>query len=291
MVQEISEKINWNIDNLNNNLLIDTLSDLLQDNLKFPLLISNYENSSISICKKRWWTCPSLSLNWVNIFYNNPLLREDTTKSIRESFWMWPISWNLSQEDQEKLWFNLQQHWFLRNVERDLLKNENGIVELEYTNNKSKESFKEFPFHFKVKQTIQIYKESAYFNLQITNLDEKVMPFAPWHHTYYQVNPEEKKEIELNNINISQEDKTVWINWEKTLQILENPWKIEIKIPWKPKYTIEYDKKFKNIWLWSEINKWFVCIEPVVTHGSNFKENALYIKPNETEEIKFHISL
>lgn len=254
----------------------------------FKLETSTYENSSVSVCAERGGTISSLILNGEEIFYNDPDLRNNITKNVREWFWMWPVAGNLSQEDQEKITSNLKQHGFLRNVVWGVIENNNGKIVLEYENSPEKSTFEQFPYHIKIKQSIEISKSRAYFNLYIQNLDSKMAPFAPWHHTYYQVNPEDKGNLELKWVNLSEEDRLAWINGDKTIRI-KNPWSVWLNIPWKNYRHIEYGKEFGEIWLRSEKDKWFVCIEPVIAHGSEFNQKAIQIEPWETEKVSFEI--
>ena len=138
-------------------------------------------------------------------------------------------------------------------------------------------------------QTIEISKDQAIFTLEIDNLDDKIIPFAPWHHTYYEVMPKDKEGIEIIGLSeLTEEDKIAWVSGDKTIMV-KNSWKISLKIPWKPLYTIEYDDSFEDLWLWSEKGKWFVCVEPVVTHASNFTKNSLQIEPWESQRLSFTI--
>lgn len=269
----------------------DIFKALILSKSEIPLEKADKGDSSVEVCCERWGTIPSLRLNNFDIFYNDPELRNNPEKNIREWFYMWPVAWNLPQATQEELWFNLKQHGFLRNVKWNLIENSNWIVIMEYIHNSEQKDFENFPFNFNAKQTIEIDNNSAKFWLELTNLDNKIMPFSPWHHTYYQVNPEQKLDVTLSkNIDLSEEDRVAWLKWEKTVQIT-NPWTIDIYIPGKPVYNVEYDSNYKTIWLRSEPGKWFICIEPVVTHANQFKESALYIELNETKQLEFTINI
>jgi galactose mutarotase-like enzyme len=64
-------------------------------------------------------------------------------------------------------------------VARNQIKNNNSKVTYEYINSPGKDTFRQFPYHIKLMQTIEISKDQAIFTLEIDNLDDKIIPFAP----------------------------------------------------------------------------------------------------------------
>jgi galactose mutarotase-like enzyme len=116
------------------------------------------------------------------------------------------------------------------------------------------------------------------------------MPFAPGHHTYYKVPLKEKHNLEVEDISLSNEEKRAWLDGEEVIKI-PNPGNMKVIVPTIGTLTLTFDPKFKYLWLWSEKNKGFFCIEPVITHPKNRETEALQIQPNTEEEVSFSITL
>jgi hypothetical protein len=269
-----------------NREIIETL--ITQDN-SLPLENYTLDQSWITICSNRGWTIPSLILDWVEIFYNDPKIRNDFSKSIREWFWMWPQAGPFTQEQNEQYGYNLKQHWFLRDVKRDKKDIEWNKISYEFKTNK--DTLKDFPHNFTTTQEINLWKKWAHIWLIIENESDEEIRFAPWHHTYYKVSPDQKTNIKLSdNMWVNDEMKLKRVSWEDTIKI-KNPWSCQVFIPWTWLLQLHFDKKFKDLRLRTEKEKWFVCIEPVVCHPSERENASLNIQPNRSLEIGFTITL
>lgn len=275
-----SQQLNTNIE------LIQTL--ITQDN-SLPLENYTLDQSWITICSSRGGTIPSLILDWVEIFYNDPVKRNDFSKSIREWFWMWPQAWPFTQEQNEQYWYNLKQHWFLRDLKRD--KKEIEWNKISYEFNTNQDTLKAFPHNFTTTQEINLWKKWAYIWLIIENKSDGVIRFAPWHHTYYKVSPDQKTNIKLSdNMWVNDEMKTKRVSWQETIKI-KNPWSCQVFIPWTGLLQLNFDEKFKDLRLRTEKEKWFVCIEPVVCHPNERNNSSIIITPKEQIKIWFTITL
>lgn len=269
-----------------NQEIIETL--ITQDN-SLPLENYTLDKSWITICSSRGGTIPSLILDWVEIFYNDPAKRNDFSKSIRESFWMWPQAWPFTQQQNEQYWYNLKQHWFLRDVQRE--KKDIEWTKLSHKFETNEDTSKLFPHNFTTIQEINLWERWAHISLIIKNRSNETIRFAPWHHTYYKVSPEQKTNIRLSdNMWVNDEMKTKRVSWQETIKI-KNPWSCQVFIPWTWRLQLNFDKKFKDLRLRSEKDKWFVCIEPVVCHPTQRENWSLQINPKEKLNIWFTITL
>ncbi|MDR0860473.1 MAG: hypothetical protein LBO09_05925 [Candidatus Peribacteria bacterium] len=87
---------------------------------KYPLPLDTFvaENSSISVSPKRGLSIASLILNGINIAYSDIYIR-NSDKSLREGFFMGPQAGPFTPEQNEKYRYNLQQHGFLRDEQRE----------------------------------------------------------------------------------------------------------------------------------------------------------------------------
>lgn len=258
---------------------IDTLS--LQ---KYTL-----DQSWITISPERGGTLSSLILDGVEIFYNNPERRNDSKQSLREGYRMWPQAWPFSPEQNIEHGFDLKQHGFLRDVAWKKSHITGKEVGYEYVSDEN--SLKRFPYPFIATEIVELGEKWARIALHVQNMWENTMKFAPWHHTYYKVSPDQKANIRLSdNMWVNEDMKSKWISWTETIKIL-NPWSCQIFIPWIGLLQLNFDSRFKNLRLRSEPEAWFVCIEPVVCHPRERNESALNINAKEAIKIWFSITL
>jgi hypothetical protein len=228
-------------------------------------------------------------LDDVEIFYNEPERRNDPTKKIREWFRMWPQSGAFTPEQNAKYGYDLQQHWFLRDVARK--KEKIAGKEIWYQFETDENTLKKFPYQFIASQKIELGYKWARISLHVKNDGKNMMRFAPWHHTYYKVSPDQKERIRVSeNMWVDDEMKSKWISGIETIKIL-NPWSCQVFIPWTGLLQLNFDSQFKYLRLRSEKDKWFVCIKPVVCHYSEWNDLSIIIKPEEVMKVGFTITL
>lgn len=255
----------------------------------FPLETYSIGPSSVTISPDRWATLPSLILDGVEIFYNDSEKRNNLQTSIREWFWMWPQAWPFRLEQKEQYGFWLKQHGFLRDSARTKKANTKNEISYQFASNE--ETLQQFPFPCLITQTVHLEKEKASVMLNVKNTGKETMPFAPGHHTYYEVDPEKKEQITFSdNIHLTPELISQWVSGEKTLH-LPNPWSFQMHVPWKGIYQVDFDPNFWEVRFRSEKDAWFVCVEPVVCHPSNRENSAIHIAPNASIDIWFSITL
>ncbi|MCF7834627.1 hypothetical protein K9M48_01030 [Candidatus Gracilibacteria bacterium] len=275
-----SQQLNTNIE------LIQTL--ITQDN-SLPLENYTLDQSGITICSSRGGTIPSLILDGVEIFYNDPVKRNDFSKSIREGFWMGPQAGPFTQEQNEQYGYNLKQHGFLRDLKRDKKEIEGNKISYEFNTNQ--DTLKAFPHNFTTTQEINLGKKGAYIGLIIENKSDGVIRFAPGHHTYYKVSPDQKTNIKLSdNMGVNDEMKTKRVSGQETIKI-KNPGSCQVFIPGTGLLQLNFDEKFKDLRLRTEKEKGFVCIEPVVCHPNERNNSSIIITPKEQIKIGFTITL
>jgi len=186
--------------------------------------------------------------------------------------------------------YNLKQHWFLRDVKREKQSlTTNGTIS--YLLKSTLETLQKFPHHFNILQMIELGDEDVNISLYVQNKGEHWLSFAPGHHTYYKVDPSQKKNIELDdNMQVTNEMKNKRINGEETI-VVPNPGRSKMRIPGTGEIETYYDPKFKDIRLRSEKDKWFVCKEPVVDEAKNRLQSAIIIKQWEIMNVWISIKL
>jgi len=280
---------NLKLKNQKTQIVNEIVETLITNDSELPLENYVLDKSWVIVCPDRWATLPSLVLDGVEIFYNDPERRNDLNKKIREWFWMWPQAWPFTSEQLTKYWYNLDQHWFLRDVKRKKEKIE--WKEIWYNFETDENTLKQFPHPFIAYQKIELGNKWARISLNIENKWENTMKFAPWHHTYYKISPDQKENIKLSdNMWVNEEMKSKRISWTETVKI-SNPWSCQIFLPWTGSLQLNFDKKFKYLRLRSEKDKWFVCIEPAVCRPNEWDDKAIDINPGEIMEIWFSITL
>ena len=253
-----------------------------------PLFTHTQWTSSYTCSHMRWWTIPSLVVEGISIWYNDPIRRNNTSTTIRESFWMRPVAGSISQEAQHTLSMQQPQHGFLRDVVWHIKKSPNSIY-MEYIHTQWSAHFAWFPYQCTLQQYITIEKNIATCALHIINNDIQNIPYALWHHTYYSISQQQKKHI-TTSLDLTPNEFDDWIEWRRTI-VVQNPIHISIQLPSMPAYTLYIPPTFRYIWLWSEPQKDFVCIEPVTANPESILHEYMSIPPDTTQKVWFSISL
>lgn len=268
---------------------IEIFETLITQKDSLPLEMYTINTSWIIVCSNRGASLSSLILDDIEIFYNDPEKRNNPNKSIREGFRMGPQAWPFSPEQNTEYGYNLKQHWFLRDSKRE--KKGSTRKTVWHTFETNEDTLQQFPHPFTALQEIELGNKWAHISLNIQNKWKNTMKFAPWHHTYYKVAPDHKKDIRLSeNMWVNEEMKSKRISGSETIKIL-NPWSCQIFIPWTGLLQLSFDSKFKYLRLRSEKDTWFVCIEPVVCLPKERNNSSIDIKPEEIMKIGFTITL
>jgi len=66
---------------------------------------------------------------------------------------------------------------------------------------------------------------------------------------------------------------------------------MEINIPGLGILIFNIDKGYKRIWIWSQTDKDFICIEPVMRDKGGLVNDPEKIKPGETFSATFNLNL
>lgn len=222
-------------------------------------------NSEVIIFPERGGHIVSIVIDWVEILYqdmyNETLF--DLSKSIR--WWipyMFPNAWKLTEEQNQKLWTNLPQHWIWRISKWEILKiKENWKISQKF-------EFKwddRFPYIWEIINNIEIINSWVKITHEIINTWEKTFPISTWLHPYFRV-PEWKKDEIKWKFDWWEEVKKQIDSWANDKPIsFDNPWtplKVFISGLWE--LTIEVSTDYKKFWVRSIPWKDFVCIEPVM---------------------------
>jgi galactose mutarotase-like enzyme len=158
----------------------------------------------------------------------------------------------------------LEQHGFGRNLPWEVVNYEPGSDQATFILKANNETLAQFPYDFDILTTISVRETtpggSLRYGITTTNLSELTMPFAPGVHPYFDIEPDQKGNIETNLPDFDPTDHP----WGDA-QIYDMPEDgVEILIPNKGIVIVTASKHFKKMVVWDEDGKSHVCFEPWV---------------------------
>lgn len=246
--------------------------------MKPKIQIFNLWKSFVWFSQERGWLITNLNINWEEILFLNEETFYDLEKNVR---WWIPIMFPNAWPIVDKSIFNLNQHWFARNSIFDSKIIENKLI-LTLKSNIDTKKIYNYDFIFNV--VVEFIENWFKISQEIINKWTKDLPIASGFHPYFYIKNEDK--IKVNFKDFSDNFFNVWSIWDT--KYLDNITSLEVDFN---KYILEftYDKEFKQIWLWSEKGKDFLCIEPVLRKENWLIDNPVLILPWETKKYSFNI--
>lgn len=256
------------------------------ENKKFQKIKS--WNSEINIFPERGGHIVSIVINWTEILYQD-MHKEtlfDSTKSVK--WWipyMFPNAWPIREEQNQKLWTLLPQHWIWR-ISKWEKSDKHGFWEI-YQELYFDEKDEKFPFNWIVNNKLELINDWVIITHEIKNTWEKTFPISTWLHPYFRVPEWKKDEIEWI-FDWWEEVKKQIDSWANDKPIsFDKPWTpLKVFIPSLWELTIEVSTDYKKFWVRSIPWKDFVCIEPVMNDVWWIVDNPINLKKWE-ENINF----
>lgn len=250
-------------------------------------------NGEISYSPERGGIITSIKINNKEILYMDEDTFENREGNVKGGVpILFPNAGPIPDEIKTEELANLKQHGFARESNKwTSLKKENGFIE---TLKSDEETIKAFPYDFELSVNGK-YEEDGSFSITqlVKNLEtDKDLPLSSGFHPYFKVSSEAKKDIEFNfkGGEFVKGNTEIWSNG-KAISI-ENPGKsIEVNIPNLGKLILKVDKEYKRIWVWSQTDKDFICIEPVMRDKGGLVNDPEKIKPGETFSASFNLNL
>lgn len=235
-------------------------------------------NSYVWFSPERWWLITNLNINWEEILFLNEETFYDLEKNVR---WWIPIMFPNAWPIFDKNIFNLNQHWFARNSVFESKIFENKLVLTLVSNIETKKVF-DFDFLFSVE--VEFIENWFKISQIISNTWVENLPISSGFHPYFYIKNEDRIKIKFKNFNDNFYN--IWSIWDT--KYLDNIDSLEVDFQ---KYILEfdYDKEFKQIWLWSEKDKDFLCIEPVLRQENWLVDDPVLILPWETKKYSFSV--
>lgn len=192
---------------------------------------------------------------------------------------------------------NLKEHGFARtSTEWKAEINNKGFREILMPEEKNQLSF---PFNFQFIFEGN-FEDNGSFTIteKIENKEEsRELPLSLGLHPYFKVPKEEKANIKFNfeGGKLVEEQIGLWSNGEYICidnpKIKDSSAILEIEIPQLGTLVINPSAEYKKIWVWSQPEKDFICIEPMMRDKGGLTSDPEMISPGETFSMKVNYGL
>ncbi|MCK5332480.1 hypothetical protein KAJ41_01290 [Candidatus Parcubacteria bacterium] len=192
----------------------------------------------------------------------------------------------------------LKQHGFARDLPWEIKKNENGeFVEVLKSNNETKEIY---PHDFELKMRSEI-DESGGVTLtqEVENKGDNEMPVSMGLHPYFNVPEGDKENIKFDFdggkdiegkikkwLTLDKQDE----NYSAFLERIDNPGEeMKIDIPGVGTIKMDMSKEYEKVWIWTERDKNFICIEPIMHDNDGEKIVAGPVMVKEKDKLSANV--
>lgn len=221
---------------------------------------------------------------------------------------------NAKQYTYEGNTYPCRNHGLIRYATLDTIVDDGKRVTMRLLSNE--ETLKEYPFIFEYKITYKLDDNKVLINYEITNKDNKTMPFTFGLHPGFIVRDFSKMELIFNEDEtatlFNQKDRSesicklgTYTNFLEDLAKLDTVIFKNLKSKFvtlkMPEYSINVDmSKFKYLALWTADPKSnYICIEPWLSINDikpsnnpfDSKFELEYIEPNETYKIDYYFEI
>jgi galactose mutarotase-like enzyme len=256
---------------------------------KFEELTISSGNTQAKVAPERGGLLTSFSVKNVDLLYLDRETFNTPEKSIRGGI---PILF-----PQAGLYsgpYNLKHHGFAKLKAWNLVKRTDDSVTLRLTSNDSTKH--DYPFDFELRLKAKVGEGKLDYIMTVKNTDDKPLSTTYGTHPYFEILDSEKSKVIIDNIENFDSQK---IDWSKDYGVkFPNPGKVRILIQENGKapekeILVESDPKlFQLIYIWHEVGKSFICVEPWTRndYALNDPKQCIWINPGETREFPISIS-
>lgn len=156
----------------------------------------------------------------------------------------------------------------------------------------SDETKKIFPHDFTLQLAIKFEnKNFLTISQMVINTGDSAMPIAMGLHPYFQISHDGKKNIVWDEkLAVVRERYTEWVEQGETV-IIDNPGTFTVEIPNLGTLRIECSPEYRKLWIWSEPNSDFVCIEPAMRDVNGLVDDPEMVAPGATFVATMKISI
>jgi len=256
---------------------------------KFEELTISSGNTQAKVAPERGGLLTSFSVKNVDILYLDRETFNIPEKSIRGGI---PVLF-----PQAGLYsgpYNLKHHGFAKLKTWNLIERTSDSVTLGLSSDESTKS--DYPFDFKLDLKAKVGEGKLDYIMTVENTGKAPLPTTYGTHPYFEVSDPEKAKVIIENI---ENFNCQGVDWTKDYGVkFLNTGKIRILIPktnmtLQKEILIESDPNlFQLIYVWHEVGKNFICVEPWTRndYALNDAKQCIWIKPEETMEFPISIS-
>lgn len=276
-----------------------------QERFETYVLEDKSNESYIEVVPERGCIISKYVYRGKEVFYLDQATLEDTSKNIRGGNpILFPISSYLEQDTYvyEGEAYQLKQHGFARTQAGRVIaahaSEQETSITLELTNDE--QTLERYPFQYRLVMTYTLNQDGLTVQAEVTNKDNKTMPFYLGYHPYFFVEDKEKLELSVPSSTYHEMIAGSMNGEQFNLQLAEaNVIYHELQAnsctmidhARSLRVTIEYDDVYQYIVLWALEGKPFICIEPWMApvDGMNVNKGVQQLAANETHRSMIHI--
>lgn len=194
---------------------------------------------------------------------------------------------------------SLKQHGFARNTNAWQYEPTGNVGEFRETLGPDEAMREAFPYEWQHSLAGKFDANDGSFTLaqSVENRGSEPMPLSMGLHPYFRCAPEKRKDIKFDfpGGEIIEADVETWMN-DGTTKI-DNP-KVKdpnavlrVVIPDVGTIVLDVSAEYRRIWVWSQPDKGFVCVEPVMRDAGGLEDDPELVRPGATFEGRTNIRL
>lgn len=289
---------------------IDPMYDIKQyydENYKIYELTESSSNSWIKVAPERGGMIIGFGVEGEEVLFLNKKTFYDQDANVRGGIpILFPISGQLNNGEYE--WegkiYNMKNHGFARNNSWEVIdQNINQEASITLLLKSNEEMKKSYPFDFEVMLTYSLNDLTLSIHQEYINKSDSNMPIYAGFHPYFRTSTKNinydtdaKTFLDYNDSKIKDVGKGLDLTDMKESLVLLDATKKEISFDLpelKKKVLMIYGEEFKYVYLWTEKDQDFICVEPWMakTDEMNRKEELCMLSPGETLKTVMTISV
>jgi galactose mutarotase-like enzyme len=269
-------------------------------------LIDSESNSWLKVAPERGGIIIGFGVQGEELFFLNKETFYDHEANVRGGNpILFPISGQLDngQYDWDGKTYKMRNHGVARNHPWEVVgtsdKDEASITIRLKSNRETKHAY---PFDFEVIFTYVLRKNSFTIYQEYKNLSDKEMPMYPGFHPYFRTaqknieyETDAKTYLDYNDMNIREVSQGLDLSDKKESLVLldSSKKKISFELPEIKKIIhMTYGNEFKYVYLWTEKDQEFICVEPwmAMTNELNRKEELILVYPGQSLKTEMTIT-
>jgi galactose mutarotase-like enzyme len=270
-------------------------------------LIDSQANSWLKIAPERGGIIIGFGVEGEETLFLNKDTFYDKQANVRGGIpILFPISGQLENGEYE--WdgkvYQMKNHGLARNNPWEVIStNSNDGASITISLKSNEEMKKSFPFDFEVIFTYVLKEGTLRINQEYVNKSDTAMPICAGFHPYFKTShknlnyqTDAKTYQDYNDMKVKDVSEGLDLTGKKESFVLLDAIKKEIafELPeLKKQVYIKYGDDFKYVYLWTESDQDFFCVEPWMakTNELNRKEELTFVSPGKTLKTFMTISV